>query len=55
MIGSGKRRDWLAVLEKPPNWKRLDHSSENAKALCHAMLQFEEKRPDAIECLQHDW
>lgn len=53
---SCKKKDWLAVLSNPPNWKRIDHGSEAVRGLCMNMLQFNEAdRPTASECLNHIW
>lgn len=53
---SCKKKDWLAVLSQPPNWKRLDHCSEASRTLCREMLTFDEsKRPSAQECLSYPW
>jgi calcium-dependent protein kinase len=43
-------------LSQPPNWKRIDHCSSEAKQLCRDMLTFDEsKRPSAQECLSYSW
>ena len=39
---SVKKKDWLAVLGKPPNWKRIDHASDGAKGVCKQCLTFDE-------------
>lgn len=47
---------WLKLLEEPPNWKKLEHCSEHARALCKRMLTYDEDvRPTAAECLQSSW
>ncbi|CAD7965794.1 unnamed protein product [Amoebophrya sp. A25] len=51
-----KKKDWVAVLSRPPDWSALDHCSHGATMLCKAMLTFDEhRRPSAAECLNFLW
>lgn len=51
-----KKKDWLAVLGKPPNWKRVDHASDNAKEVCKKCLTYDDAvRPKPAELCQSPW
>ncbi|CAD7944041.1 unnamed protein product [Amoebophrya sp. A120] len=51
-----KKKDWLAVLTVPPNWKRVEHASQPVRQLLSSMLTVDEnKRPTCSECLQFQW
>ncbi|CAD7960401.1 unnamed protein product [Amoebophrya sp. A25] len=53
---SCKRKDWLAVLTQPPNWKRVDHASAPAKQLLKSMLTVDDNvRPSCSDCLRFEW
>lgn len=53
---SCKKKDWLAVLGQPPNWKKIDHCSTVGKDLNKLMLTYEDtKRPTAQEALKSEW